>query len=316
MSAAQADRGAARPSVGIVGGGPWGVALALAASRTGADVVLFSRRGHPQINDGPRLTTDYASVARARLIVIAVPSNAARAALRAVGDHLDGSHLVIHGVRGLDGDALDTLSDVIRDETPARRVGALGGPVQADELTRGRPSAMVIGSRFPEVLAAVTSAFQSSWLRVYTTPDLRGLEWASALVGCLAIGVGFAEEAGAGPGLLAALISRAVDEAARIAVAAGAEERTMLGLGGYGDLLASIGLLDRPEVVLGRALARGRTLDEAVAEARLRVEAIGLIPRVVAFARERGVRAGTFEALARVLEGDRADVILERMFSA
>jgi glycerol-3-phosphate dehydrogenase (NAD(P)+) len=302
--------------VGVVGGGPWGVALALAASRTGADVVLFSRRGHPQINDGPRLTTDYAQVARARLIVIAVPSNAARAALRALGEQLDGSHLVIHGVRGLDGEHLETISDLIRGETPARRVGALGGPVQAEELTCGRPSAMVVGSRFPEVLAAATAAFQSSFLRVYTTPDLRGLEWASALVGCLSIGVGFAEQAGAGPGLLAAVISRAVDEAARIAAAAGAEERTMLGLGGYGDLLASIALEDRPEVVLGKALARGRTLDEAVAEARLRVEALGLIPRIVAFAKLRGVSAGTFEALERVLQGGRADAILERMFAA
>jgi glycerol-3-phosphate dehydrogenase (NAD(P)+) len=250
------------------------------------------------------------------LIVVAVPTSAARAALRALGDHLDGSHVVIHGVRGLDGEDLATISDLIRDETPARRVGALGGPVQADELTRGRPSAMVCGSRFPEVLSAVVAAFQSSWLRVYTTPDLRGLEWASALVGCLAIGVGFAEQGGAGPGLLAALISRGVDEAAGIAAAAGAEERTMLGLGGYGDLLASIALEGRPEVVLGKALARGRSLDEAVVEARLRVEALGLIPRVVTFAKARGVRAGTFEALERVLKGDRPEAILERMFSA
>ena len=137
----------------------------------------------------------------------------------------------------------------------------------------------------------MTRRSSRTWLRVYGTPDLRGLEWASALVGCLSIGVGFAEQAGAGPGLLAALISRGVDEAARIAVAAGAEERTMLGLGGYGDLLASIALDDRPEVVLGNALARGRSLDEAIAEAKLRVEAIALIPRLVAFAKEQDVPA-------------------------
>ncbi|WP_437674401.1 NAD(P)-binding domain-containing protein [Sorangium sp. So ce131] len=304
------------PSVGVIGGGFWGVALALSASRTGAEVLLFSRREHPQINDGPRIVRDYAEVARARLLVIAVPSNAARTALRALGDHMDGSHLVIHGVRGLEGEALKTVSDLVREETPARRVGALGGPVQADELTEGRPSAMVCGSRFPEVHAAVTAAFQSDALRVYTTPDLQGLEWASALVGCLAIGVGFAEQAGAGPGLLAALISRAVDSAARIAVAAGAEERTVLGLGGYGDLLASIALEGRPEVLLGKALARGRTLDEAVAEARLRVEAIPLIPRIVAFAKERKVDGGVFEALDTILRGAEPRAVLDRMFAA
>jgi glycerol-3-phosphate dehydrogenase (NAD(P)+) len=306
---------APKPTVGVIGGGPWGVALALAASRTGAEVTLFSRREHPQINDGLRLVRDYAQVARARLLLIAVPSTAARAALRALGDHMDGSHLVIHGVRGLEGEALQTVSDLVREETPARRVGALGGPVQADELTRGLPSAMVCGSRYLEVHAAVIAAFQSNGLRVYTTPDLRGLEWASALVGCLSIGVGFVRQAGAGPGLLAALISRAVDDAALIAAAAGAEERTLLGLGGYGDLLASIALDSRPEVVIGQALARGMTLDEAVAEAKLRVEAITLIPKIVAFAKARKVSPGIFDSLACVLDGSPSGAVLERMFA-
>ncbi|EYF06642.1 NAD(P)-binding domain-containing protein [Chondromyces apiculatus] len=313
--------GRERIKVGVVGGGPWGVALARAARRAGAEVILFSRREQPELRDGngenrPELTREYARVARARLLIVAVPSSSARAALRALGDHLDGGHAVVHGVRGLTGDELQTMSDLVREETPVKRVGALGGPVQAEELLRGMPSAMVCGSAFPEVLAAVSEAFQSSGLRVHGTPDLRGLEWASALVGCLAVGVGFAEGGGAGPGLVAALISRGVEEAARIAAAAGAEERTMLGLGGYGDLLASIGLEDRPEVVLGRALARGRSIEDAVAEARLRVEAIPLIPRVVQFARARGVQSSTFEALERVLQGDRPVALVERLFAA
>jgi glycerol-3-phosphate dehydrogenase (NAD(P)+) len=303
-------------SVGIVGGGPWGVALALAASRSGADVLLFTRREHPEGDRGVRITADVAEVARQRLLVIAVPSSVARPVLRSLGEHLDGTHLVVHGVRGLGTGELETVSDIVRDETPARRLGALGGPVQANELTEGRPSAMVCGSRFPEVTKAVTAAFQSNWLRVFSTPDLRGLEWASALVGCLAIGVGFAEQAGAGPGLLAALIARSVDEAALIAAAAGAEERTMLGLGGYGDLLASIALDDRPEVVIGRALAQGRSLEAAVTEARLRVEAIPLVPRVLAFARDRRVPAPSFEALQQILDGQPPAEILSRLFAA
>ncbi|HLM71432.1 MAG TPA: NAD(P)-binding domain-containing protein, partial [Polyangiaceae bacterium] len=141
-------------SVGIVGGGAWGVALALAAHRTGSDVVLFTRREHPEGERGLNVTSSYAEVAKARLLVIAVPSAVARTVLRSLGDHLDGSHLVIHGVRGLGIEHLETVSDIVREETPARRLGALGGPVQADELTAGRPSAMVCGSRFPEVIAA------------------------------------------------------------------------------------------------------------------------------------------------------------------
>jgi glycerol-3-phosphate dehydrogenase (NAD(P)+) len=310
------EKAGARPKVGIVGGGPWGVALALGASRAGAEVTLYSRRENADAEAvGLRRTVDYAAVAASRLLIIAVPTTVVRPVLRVLGDHLDGSHLVVHGIRGLGHDSLETVSDIVREETPVRRLGALGGPVQADELIRGRPSAMVCGSRYAEVISAVTSAFQHSALRVYGTPDLRGLEWASALIGCLSVGVGFAQQSGAGPGLLAALISRGVDEAARIAAAAGAEERTMLGLGGYGDLLASIALADRPEVLLGKALGRGFSLSEANAEARLRVEAITLIPRIAAFARERGVPAAMFDALSEILTGAKASAVIERMFA-
>ena len=312
---AMARSASALAAVGVVGGGPWGVALALAASRAGAEVTLYSRREPGGTQGKVRSTSDYAEVARASLVVIAVPSTVVREVLRALGDHLDGSHLLVHGIRGLGGDHLETVSDIVREETSVRRLGALGGPVQASELIEGRPSAMVCGSRYPEVLAAVTAAFQHKSLRVYSTPDLRGLEWASALVGCLSIGVGFAQQGGAGPGLLAALISRGVDEAARIAAAAGADERTMLGLGGYGDLLASIALEDRPEVRLGRALGRGQTLDEAVAQAKLRVEAIALIPRIVRFAKESRVHAATFDALEEILAGAKTAAVIEKMFA-
>jgi glycerol-3-phosphate dehydrogenase (NAD(P)+) len=302
--------------VGIIGGGPWGSALALAARRAGSEVTILSRREQPEVAGHAKVTEDYAEIARSQLLVIAVPSTVVRPVLRALGDHLDGSHLVVHGIRGLGHEYLETVSDVVREETPARRLGALGGPVQAEELLVGRPSAIMCGSHYPEVHAAVTTAFQHGMLRVYGTPDLRGLEWASALVGCLAIGVGFAEQAGAGPGLLAASISRGMDEAARIAAAVGAEERTMLGLGGYGDLLASIALDDRPEVLLGKALARGASLEEAIVEARLRVEAIALIPRIVAFAKERRVPAATFDALLEILNGASAARIVDLMFAA
>jgi glycerol-3-phosphate dehydrogenase (NAD(P)+) len=302
--------------VAIVGGGPWGVALALAASRAGSDVTLCTRRSHPEGRDGVTVSSQLADAAKARLVVLAVPSEVARSVLASVGDHLTGAHLLVHGIRGLDGDDLETMADVAREETPVRRLGALGGPVQASDLIEGRPSAMVVGARYPEVCTTVASAFQSDTLRVYTTPDHEGLEWASALVGCLAIGVGFAQRANAGPGLLAALIARGVDEAARIVTAAGADEHTMYGLGGYGDLLASIAIADRPEVVLGRALAEGKALRAALGEARLRVEAVALVPRLVAFAKARRVKAPTFEAIRDVLEGGRPEEVLGRLFAA
>jgi glycerol-3-phosphate dehydrogenase (NAD(P)+) len=317
--------------VGVVGGGPWGLALAAAAARTGHTTLLLSRRAHDgTLPPGVTLASDDAELARrARLIVLAVPSGVARDVARSLGAHLDGRHFVVHGVRGLvsqraregrpvpvGDDHLETISDVVRDETPARRLGALGGPVVASDLLAGRPSVMVCGSSYPEVNRALRSAFAAPTLRLFDTSDLLGLEWASALVGCVAIAVGYARGMGLSPGLLAAVITRAVEEAARITAAAGGQERTLLGLAGYGDLLASIAQTERPEVGIGEALAAGRPLEEIVREARHRVEAVELTGRIVAWAEAAGLRAPILGALAhKVLPGRASQGLIQELMT-
>jgi glycerol-3-phosphate dehydrogenase (NAD(P)+) len=304
----------ARSGVAVVGGGAWGLALAGAASRSGGTTLLLSRRvrdgGRDALPRGVTLAGDEVEIAaRARLVLLAVPSGVARVVARSLGAHLDGSHYVVHGVRGLvpgeqGANALQTIAQIVRDETPVLRLGALGGPALASDLLAGRPSVMVCGSHYPEVNRALVAAFSSPALRLEATDDLLGLEWASALVGCLAIAVGYARGIGLGPGLSAAVITRAVEEAARLAAVAGGNERTLLGLAGYGDLLASIEQNERPEVLVGAALAGGKTLDQALAEAGQRVEAVEVAARVVAWAEARRVHAPIFGALAgRILQG-------------
>jgi glycerol-3-phosphate dehydrogenase (NAD(P)+) len=307
----------ARIGVAIIGGGAWGLALAAAAARTGDDespTLIYSRRSlEAALPKGVEQTHDIAEIGeRARLVFLAVPSEHARDVARNLGDALDGRHFVVHAVRGLVGENMETIADVVRHETPARRVGALGGPALSDDLMVGRPSVMVCGSHYPEVNEAVCAAFVSPSLRLYTTDDLRGLEWASALVGCLAIGVGFAQGTGLGAGLSAAVIARSIQEAARLAAAAGGDERTLLGLAGYGDLLASITQHERPEVALGEALAKGKSLEEAVRDSRQRVEAVELIPRVTAWAERQGVRTPIFRALTEGVLAQRSPELIVR----
>jgi len=321
-----------RPVVGVIGGGAWGVALAATAARTGGTTLLLSRRAlGGAVPPGVELARDDAELAeRARLLLLAVPSGVARDVARSLGPHIDGRHFIVHGVRGLvpvsDGqggaplpgvastDDLETISDIVRDETPARRIGALGGPALASDLLAGRPSVMVCGSRYPEVTLALREAFVGPLLRLYATEDLLGLEWASALVGCLAIGVGYARGVGLGPGLLAAFITRAVEEAGRLTAAAGGDARTLLGLAGYGDLLATIAQPERPEVLVGEALAQGKSLEQALAEAHQRVEAVELTGQLVAWAAARDVRAPIFGTLASdVLTGRTSDALVREL---
>ncbi|HEY3544479.1 MAG TPA: hypothetical protein VGK17_00135, partial [Propionicimonas sp.] len=118
--------------------------------------------------------------------------------------------------------------------------------------------------------------------------------------------LGFARGVGLSPGLLAGLMTRGMHEAAGIGVAAGGHESTFFGLAGFGDLMAAMGQEHRPEVRFGLALASGASPAKALALVESRIEAVELVPRVIAFARERGVHAPVFGALASVLEG-RAD---------
>jgi glycerol-3-phosphate dehydrogenase (NAD(P)+) len=316
--AKEASGTADKRPVAVVGGGAWGLALAAAAALAGNETWLHSRRQKAlSLPEGVRRISGFDEIGhRTRLIILAVPSAHAAEVASELGDHIDGRHHVVHGIRGLSGEGLTPISDVIRKESPAHRIGALGGPALASDLILGRPSVMVAGSAYPEVCEALLAAFVSPTLRLYTTPDLRGLEWASALVGGLAIGVGYAEGVGIGAGLLAAFISRGVQEAARIAASAGGNERTLFGLAGYGDLLASVEQRDRPEVMVGTALAEGKSLDAALARAKLRVEAVELIPRVVRFAESHGVRAPIFRALANdVLAGKPKEQIVRDLMT-
>lgn len=285
----------------MLGGGAWGRALASAVTRTKTPALLYSRRGPGSVRvpTGVEVVDSVEELGRrARLIIVAVPSDVLREVARELGGAIDGRHLLVHAIRGLNRDDLSPLSEVLRHETPARRVGALGGPVLAEDLGEGRPAVLVVGSQYPEVNEAVVGAFGGELVRIYTTTDLFGLELASALMGCLAVGVGYAQRIGLSPAIVATLITRGVEEAARIAAAAGGQERTLLGLAGYGDLLAAIGQKDRPEVVFGSALADGKSPEAALAAAKMRIEAADLIPRVAAWSDAHGIAAPILQGLA------------------
>jgi len=317
---------ASRPRLSVVGGGAWGVALSTAAASAGTEVLLYSRR-ELELRSGMVRTDDLAMIAdHARTILLAVPTTHVRELARELGDHLDGHHVLVHGIRGLvprpssdpsfDGEELATISAVLREETPARRFGALGGPVLTEELAAGAPSVMAVASHYPEVIEEIRNTLGGANLRIYPSDDLIGLEWASALVSILAIAMGFARGAGVGAGLVAGFATRGVHECARVGVAAGAVERTFLGLAGFGDLLAAMSQLNRPEVRLGHALASGESMESALAKIGQRIEAVELAPRVAAFAARHKVVAPILSTVAHgIVAGHPVDDLVNALMT-
>jgi len=301
--------------VAVLGGGGFGRSLATQVARVGKRVTLWSRELRELANPGVHPTTRVAEVAEAELIFVAVPSIHVAEIAREVGQHLDGAHFMVHVSRGLLGPELGTITQLLREATPCRRVGVLAGPLVARALADGEPGGGIVGSLFPEIGEAVRDAIGGPTLRVYSTQDVIGVEVASAMVGLLALALGYAQGRGFGPSTTAVLATRGMAEAARIGVALGAEERTFSGLAGYGDLMACVAGDGRPEYAFGRALAEGLPLGEAAGRAGAFVEGTSIAANARSFAERRGFEAPICTAMAALLSGqaNEADVLAQLM---
>lgn len=308
-----------RGAVGVVGAGGFGLALANLVARAGRDVVVWSnavavvdqiRRDHaagerlPGVALDPRVvaTADPGELAAAaRLIVIAVSSTEVRDRARVLGEVLDGGHLVVHAIGALVGPGERRVSELLEEELPVLRVGALAGPALPGDMARGAFASMVCASAFAEVTAETRRLLAvPPGLRLYRSADLVGVELAAALSGAYSVALGVIDALDLGPGTRAVLITRALAEATRIGTMAGGEARTFAGLAGLGNLLVrtSAGSGEHaPGYQFGLGLARGQRPPRTP-------EAVRAAPAALALARRTGQRAPVLEALCRVLAGE------------
>jgi glycerol-3-phosphate dehydrogenase (NAD(P)+) len=311
-------------SLGIIGAGGFGTALAALAARAGHAVTIWSSRQAVvdeinrerknssrlpdlQLGEQVRATADPAELAAsARLLVMAVRSTEARDRARALGAVVDGRHMLVHAIGALAGPDDARLSEVLLEETPAQRIGALAGPALPADLVGGRFAAMVCASPFDEVTREARRLLNlPPAIRLYTSRDLPGVELAATLSGAYTVAFGMADALGMGPGPRAVLVSRVVAEAQRLVAALGGEPRTFTGLAGLGNLLVhtSPGPADTaPGYQFGRTMAQS----EAAAPPRdgQRVpEAVRAATAAVRLARRLGQRTPVLDAIARVIEG-------------
>jgi len=302
--------------IGVVGAGGFGRAIAVASARSGHEVVLWSRRDR-ELPDPIRVSTDIADIRDCELVFLAVPARHAVEATEQLGEVVDGRHSMVHVSRGLIGAELKTITQVIREKTVCRRIGALAGPLVAEALAEGRPSGAILGTGFPELTGMVRDALGGAGLRVYETTDVVGVELASATVGFLTVVLGYAQEIGVEPGTVAVLATRGMVEISRIGQTLGAKESTFLGLAGLGDLIAAVAGDQRPEFRLGGAMARGADLRSAIGEVGAYVEGIEVARHLMEHAQRHGLEtpiSSTFVAVAdgRMSSDDAIQALMER----
>jgi len=320
--------------IAIIGAGSCGTALAitLALSRKphrlslwahGADVLerLRARRensiylpGIP-VPDQVEVTGDMGdALAGADIVLGAMPSAHARSIYSAMRPHLLPAQgkpgpIFVSATKGLEQDSYARMTQIITEvlrDSSAPRVAVLSGPSFARELARGDPTAVVIASEDAAVAAAVQEEFSGPTLRLYTNPDVTGVELCGAVKNVIAIAAGVCAGLGFGGNTAAALVTRGLAEMTRLTVALGGRRDTPAGLAGLGDLvLTATGPLSRNRSV-GVELGRGRPLADILAGMRMVAEGIGTTAAVLALARRHGIQTPIAEQVHAVLHQGRA----------
>jgi glycerol-3-phosphate dehydrogenase (NAD(P)+) len=241
-----------------------------------------------------------------------MPSQHCRGLFEQMRPHLPPHALIVSATKGLEEGSLLRMTEIITQMltsggAPAPRVGALSGPTFAVEVARGDPTAITIASQDAELARTVQDEFSDPTFRVYTNPDVVGVELGGALKNIIAIAAGICHGLGLGHNSVAALITRGLAEMTRLVVACGGRPETMAGLAGLGDLvLTCTGGLSRNRSV-GVELGRGRKLPEIVAGMHGAVaEGIFTTTAAVGLARARGVEMPITEQMHAILSQGKA----------
>ena len=308
--------------IAVLGAGGWGTTLAIHLARRGhapwlwaRDPVLVAdmrvRRANAvyladvSFPDGLQITNDLEeALAAADIVVSAVPTHGTRAILKRAAPHIRRGSIVVSATKGLEQDTLFRVSEIVTQELgAAAQVAVLSGPSFAAEVARELPTALSVASTVPEVVQRVQAEFRSSYLRLYGTDDVVGVEIGGAIKNVIAIAAGVVEGLGLGNNARAGLITRGLAEISRLACAAGARRDTLAGLAGLGDLVLTCnGILSRNRHV-GIELAHGRALHDVLAGMKMVAEGVRTTEAALALATRVGVELPITAQVEELLAG-------------
>ena len=311
--------------VAVVGAGSWGTSLAALLAKNGHEVVLWAREpdvvkqitdGHEnqrflpgiQLPDTLRATGDLAAAfSRAEVAVNVVPSQFAGRVMADAAPHVGEGCQLVSASKGIETATLRRMDEVLMDALGERRMKGftvLSGPSFAVEVAHEAPTAVVAASVDPDAAALVQRLFQNRYLRVYTNPDVVGVELGGALKNVIALAAGMSSGLGFGHNTLAALITRGLAEMARLGQAMGAQPTTFAGLAGMGDLvLTCTGELSRNRTV-GVRLGRGESLASILKEMSAIAEGVKTAQAAHDLAQREGVEMPiTSEVRAILVDG-------------
>ena len=291
-------------SIGVLGAGTWGMALARMLSNSGQDVTVWSAikkeiddlsstRCHPNLPDMiiPDTIVFTKSIeevcVQKDIILFAVPSVFVRSTAEKARQYIPDGQIVVDVAKGIEADTLYTMSEVIRDEIqkdglhPNAKIVALSGPTHAEEVACDMPTTIVSACTDVDVAEKVQDVFMNTCMRVYTNVDVHGVELCGALKNIIALAAGISKGLGYGDNAKAALITRGMAEISRLGVAMGCMEQTFNGLAGIGDLIVTATSEHSRNNRAGQLIGNGCSPSDAIKRVGMVVEGVNALPAVM-----------------------------------
>jgi glycerol-3-phosphate dehydrogenase (NAD(P)+) len=308
-----------KEKIAVLGAGSWGTALSILLADKGHDINLWGRN-HEHIESlrTSRENTKYLPdvklpeninihndivhcINECSIIVLAVSSQGIRDVMEKIKGHVDGKQIFVNVSKGIENSTLLRISEIVSSYYPDNHYVAFSGPSHAEEVCKGIPTTIVSASKSRFAAEFVQDVFITPRLRVYTNPDVVGVELGGSLKNVIALGAGICDGLGYGDNAKAALMTRGIREIARLGQAMGADVSTFTGLTGIGDLIVTCTSMHSRNRRCGIQLGQGKSLEEAVSSIGMVVEGVYTTKAAYALSKEYSIEMPITNEIYKIL---------------
>ena len=278
--------------IGVLGGGSWGTALSILLANKGFDLDMWVRnkeqvvtmnntrenkRYLPDVKlpDGFKVSGDMEKAIHNKdVVLLTVPTHGVREALSLAKNFINKNQIIVNVAKGIENDSLMRISEIVKELLPENKYCVLSGPSHAEEVAINLPTTVVSASEHRDVAEYIQDLFTTPTFRVYTNPDIVGVELGGSLKNIIALGAGISDGLNYGDNAKAALMTRGIIEIARLGTKLGADPNTFSGLSGIGDLIVTCTSMHSRNRRAGILLGQGMSLEESVQKVGMVVEGI------------------------------------------
>lgn len=310
-------------TVAVLGAGSWGTALSLVLNSKGHSVNLWMRRKEQYdeimikrenhkylpnvyIPKEIKVFNDLIdAIKNSDIIVLAIPTQKVREIIKSIKSHVNSGQIIVNVAKGIEEKTQLTISQIVAEELPQQPYAILSGPSHAEEVVKDIPTTIVVASKERRIAEYIQEVFITSFFRVYTNPDVIGVELGGALKNVIAFGAGVADGLGFGDNARAALMTRGITEVARLGNAMGANMSTFAGLSGIGDLIVTCTSMHSRNRRAGILIGEGKNLKETLEEIGMVVEGITTTGVAYKLSKEYNIEMPITQEIYKVLYEDK-----------